>query len=80
MSFRQKKKSLKVLKRKWDDEDPPKGSNYLFWWRKGSSSSGYYFKADLIDIDGDNIESGILVDTLQSIINEVQDYYGFTRA
>ena len=72
--FRQKKKQLKVIQLTdniiLENVNPKKGINTLYWWNKND-----YVKADLYDHTGDIYAYGLIGDTLQEIIDYVNDRY-----
>lgn len=79
MSFRKRGKEVDLFKLpdncSGEIVEPAKGVNTLYWWNKGDDESGWYVKAELYDVDGENIE--IMVgESLQELQCRVLKNYG----
>lgn len=81
MSFRKNGKKLKLVRLPDNHGSvvvvaPKKGTNTLYWWNKGDDAIGWYVKADLYDVDCENLE-GLIDDTFLSLKNRLKNDYGF---
>lgn len=79
MSFRKRGKEVDLFKLPDNCSgkivEPANGVNTLYWWNKGDDESGWYVKAELYDVDGENIE--IMVgESLQELQRRVLKNYG----
>lgn len=81
MSFRKHAKKITMIRLADNSEgasvSPRKGTNSLFWWWKGDDRDGWWVKADLYDVDGDNIEC-ITMDSLPALKDYLRDAYGLS--
>jgi len=79
MAFRNKTKKLIVKQLTYPEPKIRKGTNTLIWWRKGNAVDGYWFKAELFGTDAKLLDCGFLNDSLEGLIQYVEEVYGIER-
>tara|TARA_Y100000766_G_C18664400_1_gene486785 strand:+ start:464 stop:712 length:249 start_codon:yes stop_codon:yes gene_type:complete len=79
MSFRKQRKKVKIIKLLNNHDfmyvEPKKGSYTLYWWNKGDDQNGWIVKADLYDVEAENIES-LVADNLNELMTQLKNNYG----
>ena len=71
--FKRDRNALKIIQYKGGLVKPSKGCYTLYWWKKGISKDQKYFKADLYDLDGNLLRSGIIEDSYECLVFEVKN-------
>jgi hypothetical protein len=79
MGFRRSAKKLVVKELSYPEVPPKQGVNTLFWWRKGNKEDGYYFKGDLFDSNKEPLDFGVMADTLECLISDLEEEHGLKR-
>lgn len=74
--FKQDRRKLKIVNWKGGNVKPSQGCYTLYWWRKGNPIDQYYFKADLYGLDGDIFQVGIIDETYDALITQVEEIIG----
>ena len=79
MSFRKNSKKLKLVRLPDNhdgmDVEPKKGTNTLYWWNKGDDQNGWYVKADLYDVDGENVEC-LVAESFTVLMSRLKQDFG----